>query len=106
MSETITTRRLGEARQGKTDWKRIDALSDADIGKAIQEDSDACVGDREWFRQAMVLRPVRDKEPVTVRLDSDMVTWFRNQGRGYQTRMNAILRAWYEAHQDKAGRRV
>jgi uncharacterized protein (DUF4415 family) len=98
MNEKITRRRLSERRQGKTDWKRVDALTDADIVKAIENDPDALEANREWFRQAMVLRPTQEKEPVTVRLDSDMVAWFRRQGRGYQTRMNAILRAYYEAH--------
>ena len=99
MSVKITIRRSSEKQKGKTDWKRVDALTDADIATAIQNDpDDTSVGSRDWFRGAMVLRPATDKEPVTVRLDSDMVTWFRSQGRGYQTRINGILRSYYEAH--------
>src|SRR5260370_38760986 len=101
MSEKITARRLREKRKGETDWKRVDALTDADIAKAIQNDPDTLEVDREWFRTAMVLRPAQDKEPVTVRLDSDMLAWFRRQGRGYQTRINAILRAYYEAQRSQ-----
>ena len=98
MSGKITRRRLSGKQKGKTDWKRVDALTDADIATAIQNDPDTSEGSRDWFRDAMVLRPATDKEPVTVRLDSDMVTWFRSQGRGYQTRINGILRSYYEAH--------
>ena len=38
------------------------------------------------------------KQQVTVRLDSDVLAWLKDQGRGYQTRINAILRAYYDAH--------
>ncbi|MFN0104005.1 MAG: BrnA antitoxin family protein [Bryobacteraceae bacterium] len=102
MSGKITLRRLSDRRQGQTDWKRVDALTDADVVKAIQSDPDTVEAGPEWFSQAMVLRPAQDKEPITVRLDADMLDWFRRQGRGYQTRMNAILRAYYEAHRDNS----
>jgi uncharacterized protein (DUF4415 family) len=36
------------------------------------------------------------KERITVRLDADMLAWFRREGRGYQTRINAVLRSYYE----------
>jgi len=42
-------------------------------------------------------RPV--KQQLTVRLDADVIAWLRRQGKGYQTRMNAVLRAYKEAHQ-------
>ena len=73
MSGKITRKRSSGKQKGKTDWKRVDALTDADIATAIQNDPDTSEGSRDWFRDAMVLRPVTDKEPVTVRLDSDMV---------------------------------
>jgi uncharacterized protein (DUF4415 family) len=98
MSERITRRRLSGRQKGKTDWKRVDALKDSDITKAIRKDPDTFEVTQKWFGEAMVLRPDRDKEPITVRLDSDMLDWFRKQGRGYQTRINAILRAYYENH--------
>ena len=55
----------------------------------------------EMFAQAVVrkgLKPVPRKEQLTLRIDSDVVEWFRKQGRGYQTRINALLRAYMEAH--------
>ncbi|MEX2263830.1 MAG: BrnA antitoxin family protein [Bryobacteraceae bacterium] len=95
---------MSEKRKGKTDWKRVDALTDADIATAVQNDPDTSEAGPDWFRNAMILRPATDKEPVTVRLDSDMVAWFRRQGRGYQTRINAILRSYYEAHRNESRR--
>jgi len=38
---------------------------------------------------------------VKVRYDADVLAWFKAQGRGYQTRMNAVLRSYYEAHKDE-----
>lgn len=54
--------------------------------------------DEEFFRKARVVVPPRKKQ-LTLRLDTDVLDWLKSQGRGYQTRINAILRAYYEAHQ-------
>jgi uncharacterized protein (DUF4415 family) len=40
------------------------------------------------------------KETVTIRIDADVLEWFRKQGRGYQARINAILRSYMRAHHD------
>jgi uncharacterized protein (DUF4415 family) len=53
------------------------------------------------FARAIVRRglaPVTRKAQLTLRLDQDVVTWFRQRGRGYQTRINALLRAYVDAH--------
>jgi uncharacterized protein (DUF4415 family) len=89
--------RLGEGRElSKTDWKRIDRLSDRDIARAVREDADTFDPGADWLRKAAVPKPAMPKERLTVRFDADMVDWFKRQGRGYQTRMNAILRAYFE----------
>lgn len=49
-----------------------------------------------FWKKAKVIYPESPKKQLTVRLDADMVEWFKNQGKGYQTRMNAILRSYYE----------
>ncbi len=53
--------------------------------------------DAAFFETARVVVPP-GKQQVTVRLDSDVLAWLKDQGRGYQTRINAILRAYYDAH--------
>lgn len=78
----------------KSDLKRIDALSDEDI-----DYSDIPPLDKEFFKNAKVTVPP-GKQPVTVRLDADVLAWMKAQGKGYQSRINAILRAYYEAHRD------
>ena len=53
--------------------------------------------DDEFWASARVVYPDRPKTQLTVRLDADVVEWFKRQGKGYQTRMNAVLRSYYEA---------
>lgn len=53
--------------------------------------------DDEFWKNATVRYP-EGKERLTIRLDEDVVQWFRSQGKGYQTKMNAVLRSFYEAH--------
>lgn len=99
MKKKITRTKLGEfGGKDLTDWKRVDALTDAEIAEAIAEDPDTEEFESEWFKTAMLLRPAVPKDTITVRIDRDMLQWLRRQGRGYQTRINAILRAYYEAH--------
>jgi len=55
----------------------------------------------EQFARAIVrhaLKPVAAKAQLTIRLDREVLEWFRRQGRGYQTRINTLLRAYMEAH--------
>ena len=56
----------------------------------------------EMFARAVVrrgLKPVPRKTQLTLRVDSDVLEWYKNQGAGYQTKINALLRAYMEAHQ-------
>ena len=95
--ENITRVTAEQARRlkGKTDYARLDAMTDEDIAKAVADDPDAVPLDLDWTKARLVIPP--GKEVVTLRLDSDMLDWFKQQGRGYQTRINAVLRAFYDA---------
>jgi len=56
----------------------------------------------ERFAKALVrkgLRPMARKSQITLRIDADVLEWFRAKGTGYQSQMNAILRAYKEAHE-------
>ena len=84
------------SKKSRTDWKRVDALKDEDIDL-----SDVPEVSPEMFAKAIVrrgLKPVSRKAQLTLRLDSDVLDWYRKQGRGYQTKINALLRAYMEAH--------
>ncbi|MDB5439484.1 MAG: hypothetical protein JWM33_1911 [Caulobacteraceae bacterium] len=75
--------------------------------KAVRDEdidfSDIPEADAEFWAQAKVQMPGGQKTPLNLRLDTDMLDWFRSQGRGYQTRMNAVLRSFYEAHKKQSG---
>ena len=55
----------------------------------------------EWLEHAVIVMPARPKERITARFDKDVIAWFKEQGEGYQSRMNAVLRAYYEAQKKK-----
>ena len=80
-----------------TDWKRIDAMRDEDIDL-----SDIPEQGVDFFANA-ILWP-GPKEQITLRLDPDVLNFFRKQGRGYQTTINAVLRTYMQA-QSRRGKR-
>ena len=80
----------------QTDWQRLDAMTEEDIDL-----SDCPEITPELFAKAVVQRglPVStNKAQVTLRIDRDVLEWFKSQGRGYQTQINALLKAYMEAH--------
>ncbi len=98
---TVAPPRKAQAVKDKTDWKRVRALTDADIEGAVAEDPDTFIPDARWMERAQLVLPAA-KEVVTLRLDPDVLAFFRRDGRGYQTRINAVLRAFVEAHDRQA----
>lgn len=54
--------------------------------------------DDDFWRTARVTMPPPGKASVHLRLDADVLAWFREQGRGHHSRMNAVLRSFMEAH--------
>lgn len=54
--------------------------------------------DEEFWREARVVMPPPGKASVHLRLDADVLEWFRQQGKGHLSRMNAVLRSFMEAH--------
>jgi len=79
-------------KKSQTDWDSIDSLSDEEI-----DTSDIPLLDEAFFKNVELHMPAR-KQSITVRLDNDVLDWFRKQGKGYQTKMNAILRTYMKAH--------
>ena len=89
-------KKISSKTRSKTNWTRIDSLSDRDI-----DYSDIPELDKDFFRSATLVLP-EPKTTVTIRLDQRVLEWFKAKGPGYQTRINALLRAYMEAH--KGGR--
>jgi len=80
----------------KSDLARVDKLREEDIDYGDIPELDDAV-----FAQPLVPWPP-NKETITIRVDADVLGWFRRQGRGYQTRMNQVLRRYM----DVAGQRA
>ena len=100
--ERITRVSLKQARKMKseTDWARVDALTDEDIERAVADDPDQSFWTDEDWANARIVWP-QGKAPVTLRLDRDIIAWFKLHGSGYQTRINAVLRAFVEAQKPR-----
>jgi uncharacterized protein (DUF4415 family) len=84
--------------QSRTDWNRVRAMTDEEIEAAAASDPDAPPLDEAFWQEARVVfpGPIRKKH-TGLRIDEDVLAWFRAQGPGYQTRMNAVLRAYVQA---------
>lgn len=106
--ENIVSYSIDEIRKriargkSKTDWARVDAMSDEEIEAAMRDDPDwAYLVDVDWSR-ATIIVPV-PKNAVSIRLDRDVLEFFKASGKGYQTRINAVLRHYMEETRKKAG---
>jgi uncharacterized protein (DUF4415 family) len=97
--KSMRKKRTSTTSKGKTDWRRVEALSDECIRRGIEEDPDAHPTDEAFWKKARIVMP-QAKETMTIRLDADVLEWFRKQGKGYQTRINAILRSYVRAQGD------
>jgi uncharacterized protein (DUF4415 family) len=93
--ERIVTRRWGDRRKGKTDWARVDAMTDEEVEASIANDPDwAEFKDIDWSDAVLVI-PAR-KKAISIRVDEDVLDYFKSQGEGYQRRINAVLRSYMQ----------
>ncbi|RJR32618.1 MAG: 3-oxoacyl-ACP synthase [Deltaproteobacteria bacterium] len=84
----------GSKKSIKSDLDRIDALKDEDIDYSEIPDLSA-LGKEFWDRA--VVKRTEPKVQVTIRMDREVLDWFKARGKGYQTQINAVLRAYKEA---------
>lgn len=96
--EHIVTYSVDElaSMKSETDWAKVDALAQAEVD-ACADKEDGVLLDG-WEKSVMIGLP-QGKEAVKLRIDRDVLHWFRGTGRGYQTRMNNVLRAFVQSRQ-------
>ena len=84
--------------KSKTDWKKFDELSDDQI-----DTSEIPELNKEWFKNTKIVLPEK-KKAISLRVDKDVLEWFKrkSKGKGYQTFMNAVLKAFVEAQKKSA----
>ncbi|SMF73515.1 Uncharacterized conserved protein, DUF4415 family [Xaviernesmea oryzae] len=90
---TLDELRLKRTRGEKslTDWARVEAMTDEDIDRAIADDPDwEEFKDIDWSKAEIVV-PAQ-KKSISIRVDEDVIDFFKSTGKGYQTRINAVLK--------------
>ncbi len=90
-SEIVQKLARGESR---TDWKRVKAMSRTEVERLADRDEGPLPDD--WENKVTIGLPAA-KQDIHIRLDTDILQWFKAHGRGYQTRINAVLRAFVQA---------
>ena len=77
-----------------TNWDSLAGMTDAEIEAAIAEDPTAARPlTHEWFEQADLVVP-GTKRPISIRLDQEVLDYFMRGGKGYQSRINSVLRTY------------
>ena len=89
---TTVRKSLNELSISKERLAQLKAIRDEDI-----DFSDLPELDKKFWKNARLAVPPGKKQ-LTIRLDADVLSWLKNQGKGYHSRINAILRSYYEAH--------
>jgi len=94
---------LDEAKEmeSQTDWEALEKKTDEEIREAVESDPDTYFLDEDWFEAATFVNPSAEKERISIRLDEDILEFFRSQGRGYQSRINKVLREYMTVRQYK-----
>jgi len=89
-----------ERRQSETDWARLDAMTDEEIDASIANDPDwEEFKDLDWSKAVLVIPP--KKKAISIRVDEDVLDYFKKEGAGYQRRMNAVLRSYMQQKRKK-----
>ncbi len=90
-----------------TDWGKVDAKTEAELEAAIASDADWQDIPSDWHRAAKpglpFPLPKENKQQVTLRLDPDVLQFFKSQGRGWQSRINAVLKTFVIAAERDRG---
>jgi uncharacterized protein (DUF4415 family) len=93
--KNITVVSRDDRRKGKTDWEKLRKITDEEIEASMAKDPDwADFRDVDWSEAVLVIPP--KKKAISIRVDEDVLDYFKQQGGGYQRRMNAVLRSYMQ----------
>ena len=88
--------------EDQTDWGKADAMTGKKLDASIRADADDVQGEPDWTK-AFIGIPA-PKDHINIRIDHDVLEWFKANGRGYQTLMNNVLRAFVQSRQRETRR--
>jgi uncharacterized protein (DUF4415 family) len=95
-NERIVRVSLDKAKGGRTDWARVDATTEEELRQMDRDDPDLQgFEDIDWSKAEWVLP--EPKTAISIRLDPDVLAFFKADGAGYQSRINAVLRSYMKA---------
>jgi len=89
--------------EDRTNWEKADGVTGAKLEASIRADVDDVDGEADWTRSIVGI-PAR-KDHINIRVDHDVLEWFRSNGKGYQTLMNNVLRAFVQTRQQRDKRK-
>lgn len=92
--------------ESQTDLAKVRAKSEAELERDIADDPDFRNVPDDWAATAQAMMP-SPKKLLSLRLDTEVIDWFKDQGPGYQTRINSVLRAFVDQNiRPKGGLRL
>lgn len=102
--ERIVRRTPADRAQDKTDWERLRSMSEEEIERGAESDVDNPPWTEEELANAELVLPSPEvKVAVSIRLDREVIDYFKSQGPGYQSRIGAVLRAYVRSRKRKGG---
>lgn len=86
-------------RESRTDFSKVDTISDDELERLVAEDEDERGLNADWTQAKLVLP--QPKQSVHLRLDQEIIAFFKAEGKGHITRMQAVLKAYVDAHRQQ-----
>ena len=79
-------------KKSRTNWEKIRTMGDEEI-----DFSEIPETDDEFWKGAKIVLPT-EKQRISIFVDKNVLQWFKKRGKGYQTKINAVLKSYVEAH--------
>ena len=102
MSARRTARPSRKPSRGKADFNRMNRMSEAEIQRTSPPELSDLPAD--FWKEAVLVVP-ETKVPISLRVDRDVLEWFRKEGPRYQSRMNAVLRSYMDQSRRTSGKK-
>lgn len=103
----IVKRTLANRKQGRTDWRRVRDMTEEEIERGAADDTDNPAWTDEELHNARLVLPSNEaKVPLSIRLDREVIDYFKDQGPGYQSRIGAVLLSYVRSQERTARTRA